>query len=61
DGNLRREFEERVANDPKFAGSARERLRFFFNRSPYHDQNLNLYPVGRVTTEIESRYFIKHT
>ncbi|MBA2339170.1 MAG: M14 family metallopeptidase [Pyrinomonadaceae bacterium] len=61
DGNLRREFEERVANDPKFAGSARERLRFFFNRSPYHDQNLNLYPVGRVTTEIESQHFAKHT
>jgi murein tripeptide amidase MpaA len=55
DENLRREFEQRVANDPKFAGSANERLRFFFMRSPYWDQQINLYPVGRITTPLEAR------
>src|SRR3712207_2455087 len=50
DENLRREFEQRVARDPQFAASARERLRFFYQRSPYWDPKLNLYPVARVTT-----------
>ncbi|HEU4595997.1 MAG TPA: M14 family metallopeptidase [Pyrinomonadaceae bacterium] len=50
DEALRREFERRVASDPKFAASPSERLRFFYERSPYWDTQLNLYPVGRVTT-----------
>ena len=49
DEALRREFERRVASDPKFAASASERLRFFYERSPYWDAQLNLYPVGRLT------------
>ncbi len=53
DENLRREFENRVRSDPRFAASARERLRFFFERSPYHDAELNLYPVGRLTTMLK--------
>ena len=52
DENLRREFEQKVANDPKFAASATARLNFFYERSPYWDQQLNLYPVGRVTTSL---------
>lgn len=53
DENLRREFEQRVATDPKFAASARDRLRFFYERSPYWDQEINRYPVGRITTKLE--------
>nr|MDQ3804456.1 peptidase M14 [Acidobacteriota bacterium] len=49
DENLKREFEQRLAADPKFAASPAERLRFFHERSPYWDKQLNLYPVGRVT------------
>ena len=49
DENLRREFERKITSDPKFAASTRARLNFFFERSPYHDQQFNLYPVGRVT------------
>jgi murein tripeptide amidase MpaA len=62
DESLRREFEQRVATDPKFAASARERLQFFFDRSPYKDAQLDLYPIGRITapltqtlSEMESR------
>jgi murein tripeptide amidase MpaA len=51
DENLRREFEKRLMSDPKFAASPRERLRFFYERSPYWDQQMNLYPVGRITSE----------
>jgi hypothetical protein len=50
DASLRREFEQRVASDPKFAASPSERLRFFYERSPYWDSQINLYPVGRVVT-----------
>jgi len=52
DENLRREFEQKVANDPKFAASANARLNFFYERSPYWDEQLNLYPVGRVTAPL---------
>jgi len=55
DDKLRQEFERRVANDPPFAASARERLRFFYERSPYYDPQMNLYPVGRVTTPLKAR------
>lgn len=54
DENLRREFEQKIANDPKFAASASARLNFFYERSPYWDQQMNLYPVGRVTTTLNA-------
>jgi Zinc carboxypeptidase len=54
DEKLKREFEQRLASDPKFAASPAERLRFFHQRSPYWDARLNLYPVGRLTTPLKS-------
>jgi hypothetical protein len=38
--------------DPIFAASSRERLRFFYERSPYWDPQLNLYPVGRIVSSL---------
>jgi hypothetical protein len=55
DENLRREFEERLKTDPKFADNPEARLRFFYERSPYWDRQMNLYPVGRITTPINLR------
>ncbi|HLL70829.1 MAG TPA: M14 family metallopeptidase [Pyrinomonadaceae bacterium] len=55
DEKLRKEFEARVANDPQFAASARQRLNFFYDRSPYRDPLMNVYPVGRITTPLEAR------
>src|SRR2546423_3266957 len=54
DPALRREFEQRVATDTHFAASPRERLQFFYERSPYNDARKNLYPVGRVITPLDS-------
>ena len=48
DPDLLREFESRIANDPEFAASSSERLKFFYMRSPYWDPLRNVYPVGRV-------------
>ena len=44
------EFQDRLTNDPEFAASPAERLRFFYKRSPYWDPQMNLYPVGRITS-----------
>ncbi|HSA93016.1 MAG TPA: M14 family metallopeptidase [Terriglobales bacterium] len=50
DAKLREEFERRLASDKAFAASPSARLDFFFQRSPYRDQRLGLYPVGRLTS-----------
>lgn len=55
DETLRREFEERLKSDQKFAASAEARLRFFYERSPYWDRQMNLYPVGRITAPLNLR------
>ncbi len=55
DENLRREFEQRLKADEKFAASPRERLRFFYERSPYWDREMNVYPVGRVTAPLKAK------
>ena len=52
---LRSEFEQRLASDPKFTASPCERLQFFYRRSPYWDPELNLYPVGRITKRLKIR------
>jgi hypothetical protein len=52
DPELRNEFEQRLASDPDFAASPHQRLQFFYQRSLYWDPELNLYPVGRITTRL---------
>lgn len=54
DENLRREFERRVMDDPKFAQSPRARLQFFYERSPYFDKQIGLYPVGRIVAPFDA-------
>ena len=55
DENLRKEFEGRLASDEKFAASPRARLNFFYERSPFWDKDLNLYPVGRIITPLDAK------
>lgn len=52
DENLRREFEQKLKSDPQFASSATARLNFFYERSPYWDREMNLYPVGRLVAPL---------
>lgn len=54
DENLRRKFEQKVASDPKFAASPTARLNFFYERSPYWDKQMNLYPVGRIIVPLSA-------
>src|SRR6185295_17816479 len=50
--NLREEYEKKLASDAGFAASPHQRLQFFYRRSPYWDQQMNLYPVGRIVKEL---------
>ncbi|MDQ3269746.1 MAG: M14 family metallopeptidase [Pseudomonadota bacterium] len=47
DPELRRTFEQRIEDDPEFAGSAQARLDFFYRRHSAWDEAFNLYPVLR--------------
>ena len=53
DAKLRDEYQQKLASDSKFAASPRARLEFFYRRSPYWDQQMGLYPVGRIVTPLE--------
>ncbi len=47
DPELRSAFEEKILNDPEFAGSADARLRWFYEKTPYVDATYRLYPIAR--------------
>lgn len=53
DENLRKEFDEKL-KDEAFAKSQRARLNFFYERSPYADRRIGVYPIGRVLREIKN-------
>ena len=48
DPKLKAEFEQKVVSDPQFADDQYGRLNWFYMHSPYWDQQLGLYPVGRL-------------
>ncbi len=48
DPKLAVEFQQKLLNDSAFAGNARARLEWFYERTPYYDQEYRVYPVGRV-------------
>lgn len=45
---LRVEFEKRLASDAAFAKNPRQRLQWWFERSPYYEPDKDVYPVVRV-------------
>ncbi|NUM76645.1 M14 family metallopeptidase [candidate division KSB1 bacterium] len=47
DEQLKDAFDQKVQQDSTFAKSPRERLQWFYRQTPFHDSELNLYPVGR--------------
>lgn len=48
DPGLKDAFERALADDPEFAADPRARLDWFYRRTPYFDERLNIYPVGRL-------------
>jgi hypothetical protein len=49
---LMEEFEAALATNEEFAASSSARLEFFYKKSPYWDQQMNLYPVGRLVQSL---------
>ena len=47
DPELKAEFEKKLGEDPDFAADPRQRLRWFYRRTPFFDPRWRLYPVGR--------------
>lgn len=54
DPALRDEFETKIRTDRDFASNPRARLYFFYKRSPYWDNRMNIYPVARITRSIHA-------
>jgi hypothetical protein len=48
DPSLQREFDRWLENNPNAREDPFRRLNFFYERSPYYDNQLNVYPVMRV-------------
>jgi hypothetical protein len=48
DPNLKREFEIKLKNYEAFRNDSRARLDFFYERSPYYDEQKNVYPILRI-------------
>ena len=47
DPKLAGEFREKLARDEAFRGSATERLRWFYSKTPFVDERWKLHPIGR--------------
>jgi hypothetical protein len=52
DPRLKQEFDAKLLSDTAFAKSPGARLNFFYQRSPYWDNQVNLYPVARLMKEV---------
>ena len=48
DPDLRRRFEEMRENTPGFKDDPRWQLNWFYQQSPYWDDRINVYPIGKV-------------
>ena len=51
DPNLKKEFDEKVKSDSAFAKNEYGRLNWFYMHSPYWDEQVNRYPVGKIMSE----------
>ena len=47
DPKLAEEFRQKLASDDAFRASSKERLRWFYSKTPFVDERWKLYPVGR--------------
>lgn len=47
DPKLAEEFKQKLATDEAFRSSQKERLRWFYSKTPFVDERWKLYPVGR--------------
>jgi len=53
--SLKKEFLAKLKTDEKFKKNPRERLNFFYKRSPYYDNHYLVYPVARVPFNLDKK------
>ncbi|OFX26305.1 MAG: hypothetical protein A2041_03280 [Bacteroidetes bacterium GWA2_31_9b] len=46
--DLKIEYDKAVAENPEYYNNQYTKLFWFFERTPYWDQQLNLYPIGKI-------------
>ena len=49
DSALAAQFKQKLATDPAFAKDPQARLDFFYKHHPSYDEQLNLYPILRIS------------
>lgn len=47
DPRLAAEFRRKLADDAEFAADGRARLNWFYERTPFYDEQYRLYPIAR--------------
>ncbi len=52
DPGLRKEYEQKVGSDTAFAKNPGMRLNWLYQHSPWRDPEQNVYPVGRLTSNV---------
>ncbi len=62
DPSLAEKLADRKANDPEFANSPSAIRNWFYERTPYYDQRVGVYPVGMVDERglLENVVYLKH-
>ena len=45
---LQKKYQEKLQKEPAFASDALRRLQYLYKRSPYHERDLNRYPIVRI-------------
>jgi len=53
DKELRKEFDNLVKNDSSFASNPFKRLNFFYQKLPYYDKYIGVYPILRIENEFK--------
>ena len=48
DADLKAQFEQKLSSDPAFAKSQYQRLMWFYEKTPFYDEQYLLYPVARI-------------
>lgn len=48
DPELKKEFEQKITNNPDFTNNFWAILNWFYSKTPYWDQKKNVYPVGKI-------------
>ena len=48
DAVLKQRFTQKLASDEDFAASQSQRLMWFYEQTPFHDEKYLLYPVARI-------------